>query len=331
MHDKSSNLRNSLPMDALSEVLQDFRMTGVSYGRYEMVQPWGIHFPEQPLARFYFVGSGPCWLHTEAGGWMELAEGDIVLLPKGIPHELAGAPESPCKAMDVSRLDSFGGIVYCLTETGEGEATSLFCGSMSLEAHAFHPLLDLMPEVIRGCEVMSRDPVIATLLEAMSQEVGQSQLGGATVLARLADLLVARVIRCWVNGACETARGWLAAIRDPQIGRALAAVHRDPGEDWTVETLARVAGLSRSSFAEKFAAVVGEGPGRYVARWRMRIAGEWLSRDHMSVAEAAQRLGYESEASFSRAFKRLVGSPPGQWRRNGSPAGVETFGRNVMQ
>jgi AraC-like DNA-binding protein len=327
MHDISSTARNSLPMDPLSEVLQDFRMTGVSYGRYEMAHPWGIHFPEQAQARFHFVGSGMCWLHTRDGGWMRLAEGDIVLLPKGIPHELAFAPESPCKPIDPSRLDSFGGIVYCLTETGDGEKTTLFCGTMSLEAHAFHPLLDLMPQVIRGCEVMSRDRVIATLLEAMSDEVALSQLGGATILARLADLLVARVIRCWVKGACETAEGWLAAIRDPQIGRALAAVHRDPGEDWTVESLARVAGLSRSSFAEKFTGVVGEGPGRYVARWRMRVAGEWLSRDHLSVAEAAQRLGYESEASFSRAFKRLVGSSPGHWRRNGGM----TSGRKVMQ
>lgn len=154
----------------------------------------------------------------------------------------------------------------------------------------------------------------------MAAEVSAQRVGAATILTRLADVVITRVIRAWVEGECGEASGWLAAIRDPKIGRALAAIHKQPGHPWSVESLADVALTSRSIFSLRFNAVVGMPPARYVARWRMQIASRWLRSDRLSVAEVAAKLGYESEASSSRAFKRFVGVPPGALRHAGQRA-----------
>ena len=149
-------------------------------------------------------------------------------------------------------------------------------------------------------------------------EAAQQQMGGATVLSRMADLLIARLIRCWASCSGSSTTGWLAAIRDPHIGRALVAMHREPGRNWTLESLAGVAGQSRSIFAERFSSILGEGAARYLARLRMQLARDLLGQNGPSVAEVASRLGYESEASFSRAFKRIMQVSPGILRRTKS-------------
>jgi AraC-like DNA-binding protein len=140
------------------------------------------------------------------------------------------------------------------------------------------------------------------------------RVGSGGVLARLADVLAATIVRAWVEHGCGDATGWVAAVRDPQLGRVIAAIHLDPSHDWTVASLARLMGASRSGFAQRFADIVGETPARYVARVRMHQAREWLSRDRALVAVVARRLGYESEASFSRAFKRVLGAAPSHYR-----------------
>lgn len=302
-------------MDALSEVLQDFRLSGVNYGRCELQHPWGITFPEQALLRFHFVSQGPCWIHTEQHGWQELSTGDLVLLPQGIAHRLASAPDVAHDSLKSCQVTKFGGNVCEVMQEGTGPTSTLFCGSMALGARALHPLLNLMPPIIRGCDVAAKDPIVAPLLEAMTAEAGQHRMGGATILSRMADLLTARLIRCWVDCTSSSTTGWLAAIRDVHVGRALAAMHRNPGESWTVESLASVAGQSRSVFAERFSALLGEGAAHYLTRWRMQLAQEWLGQGGMAVAEVASRLGYESEASFARAFKRTTGASPGAVRR----------------
>lgn len=311
-------------MDALSEVLQDFRLSGVSYGRCELRNPWGVSFAAQPLLRLHFVAEGEAWLCSEATGPMQLRAGDVVLLPQGIAHRLASGPDVACHPIDKGAITHHGGNVCSLVQAGDGAGATLFCGSMALEAHALHPLIALMPAVIKGCDVIGRDPMLGPLLEAMRAEAAEAQVGGATMLSRMADLLAARVIRNWVHTCQQGASGWLAAIRDPQVGRALAAIHRDPGQNWTVESLARVAGQSRSIFAERFSTLMGEGAAHYVARWRMQVAQEWLRRRDLTVAAVASRLGYESEASFGRAFKRVTGKPPGEVRRE------DTSGRTDM-
>jgi AraC-like DNA-binding protein len=158
------------------------------------------------------------------------------------------------------------------------------------------------------------EPAIPHLLEAMAREVDMDRVGAGGILARLADVLTATIIRAWVEHGCGDTTGWIAAVRNPEVGRVLAAIHLEPEKDWQVAELARLMGVSRSGFAERFARVVGETPARYVARVRMHQARLWL-KDGMRVATAAEKLGYDAEASFSRAFKRIIGEPPSQFRR----------------
>lgn len=314
MLDRSSQNPAQIPTDALSEILQDFRLSGVSYGRCELRDPWSIAFPQQQLLRFHFVSEGPCWIHTEAQGWQALQAGDLLLLPQGVEHRLASQAGVVTDSLRTCQVTKLGGNVCEVVQEGSGATSTLFCGSMALAANALNPLIALMPPIIRGCDVASNDPIVAPLLAAMTVEASQPQMGSATVLSRMADVLVARLIRCWVNCSGASTSGWLAAIRDPHIGRALAAMHRDPGRDWTLESLAGVAGQSRSIFAERFSALLGEGAARYLTRLRMQLSRELLGQN-MSVAEVASRLGYESEASFARAFKRITGVSPGIVRR----------------
>ena len=314
-----------LEMDALSEVLHDFRLSGVSYGRCQLRHPWGISFPEQALLRIHVVCRGQPWLFTEANGWQLLNEGDVVLLPQGVAHRLASAPDIDCAPVDANAVSTYGGNVCELVQPGEGDSATLFCGAMALDAHALHPLIALMPPVLRSCDVLRQDPMILPLVEAMAVEAESARVGGGTVLSRMADLLATHVIRAWVDCCEATAQGWLAAIRDPRISRALAAIHRDPGRNWTLAGLARIAGQSRSVFAERFSALMGEGPAHYVARWRMKIAQERLRQPDTTVATVAAGLGYESEASFSRAFKRVTGRAPGSVRRDAQSGRMDTI------
>lgn len=304
--------------DALSDVLQDFRLSGVNYSRCALRHPWNFSVPRQALLRFYFVSEGPCWVHTEAEGWQDLGEGGLVLLPQGVAHRLASAPDCNGNGLEKCLVTQHGGNVCEVVQAGEGLASTIFCGSMDLGAYALHPLLNLMPHTIRGCDAATHDPLVMPLIEAMTLEASQAEMGSATILSRMADLITARVIRCWVKSHESTATGWLAAIRDPHIGRALAAMHRDPGKNWTLASLASHAGQSRSVFAERFTAILGEGAARYLARLRMQLAQEWLGQTGMTTADIAARLGYESESSFARAFKRITNQSPGSVRRGTS-------------
>ncbi|MGH6613306.1 AraC family transcriptional regulator [Sphingomonas sp.] len=313
-------------MDALSQVLQDFRLSGVNYGRCELKPPWSIGFPHQGLLRFHFISKGPCFIHTEAQGWQPLHDGDLVLLPQGIAHRLASSPDVATDSLKECQVVRLGGNVCDVVREGTGATSTLFCGSMALDAYALHPLINLMPPLIKGCDVAANDPIIGPLLEAMTAEASQPRMGSATILSRMADLLTARLIRCWVDGTGSSTMGWLAAIRDPHLGRALAAMHRDPGHGWTVDSLATLAGQSRSVFAERFSAVLGEGAAHYLTRLRMQLAREWLSQGSLSVATVAGRLGYQSEASFARAFKRITRVSPGIVRRTNSGRTDMEFG-----
>jgi AraC-like DNA-binding protein len=300
--------------DALSEVLQDLRLSGGSYGRCELAKPWGIDFPAQSEARFHFVALGRCQLHAPGAGWVPLEGGDIALFPHGSEHALSDSTHGRRKPIDSLPRVEIGEHTYQLREGGSGPKTVLACCSIHFENPAIHPLLELMPPLILVRGAASKDPVLPSLLDAMADEVLGRRIGAATVMTRLADVVITRVIRSWVEDRNDTTTGWLAAIRDPNIGRALADIHRRPGEPWSVESLADVARTSRSLFSQRFASVVGMPPARYLTRWRMHLATQWLKDARVSVAEAATRLGYQSEASFSRAFKRFVGVPPSSMR-----------------
>lgn len=317
MIDYSSGLIARPALDSLSEILQDLRLTRGSYGRCELTRPWGIAFPSQPQARFHFVVAGSCWLHTSEREWIRLHSGDIVLFPRGSAHAMADHRGSTLVDFETIPHEKVGEKTYTM-RLGQGDLRSqtlLVCCSVSFGEPSTHPLLASMPEVLLSCGSTTKDAALAGLLEAMAAEATALRIGAATVLTRLADAVITQVVRAWVEeGGDATETGWIAATRDPKIGRTLAAIHKHPDHRWTVSTLAARANLSRSAFSERFAAVVGVPPARYLTRWRLHLASLWLREQKLPVSEVARKSGYESEASFSRAFKRHFGFPPGTLR-----------------
>jgi AraC-like DNA-binding protein len=322
MFSHSSGVSDRIAPDALSEVLQDLRLSGASYCRSEFNSPWGLEFAREPGAVFHFVAEGACWLRTSSADPLRLETGDIVLLPRGAGHALLDQVDSPTQRIHEVHRERVGDTTYRIRAGGTGTRALLVCCAIGFEEPSVHPLLELMPEVLHIRQGASEDKSLAPLLEAMASEIGHPRLGAATVMTRLADIVITRVVRAWVESSSEGATGWLAAIRDPQIGQALAAFHRRPNEPWSVVSLAAQANLSRSVFSERFATVLGMPPARYVAHWRMHLAGKWLRTERLTVSEVATRLGYESEASFSRAFKRSMGTPPSAFRRSMVAMGV---------
>jgi AraC-like DNA-binding protein len=214
--------------------------------------------------------------------------------------------------------------VQCADACG---GTVALTASMRFNIDKLHPLLQLMPETMLTSDLARNEPSIPHLLDAMAREVDMDRVGAGGILARLADVLTATLIRTWVEHGCGDTTGWIAAVRNPEVGRVLAAIHLQPDRDWNIASLARLMGASRSGFAERFLRVVGETPARYVARVRMHQARQWL-RDGERVATVAERLGYDAEASFSRAFKRIIGTPPSHFRKNGGEGGggIRDFG-----
>lgn len=320
MHDYSSRLIASVKppeaSDLLTRVLLGLRLDGVEYGRCVMQEPWAIAFPAQRDARFHFVARGSAWLWTPGSEWKRMEPGDAVLLPRGAFHVMASSPDVPAVNLgDLAREPVAENLYLVRSISGEAvrdsaQASMLFCGAMRFNLDALHPLLAMMPELMHAGDLVKRDPAVPALLEAMEREVALDRIGACGILARLADVLAASIIRAWVECGCSDSTGWIAAVQCPKVGKVIAAIHAEPERDWDVPALARLMGASRSRFAETFTRIVGESPARYVAKVKMFQARRWIQQEGVRVTVAAERLGYESEASFSRAFKRIMGMPP---------------------
>lgn len=312
--------------DALTQILLNLRLDGLEYGRCRLRAPWAVAFPAQATARFHFIAQGDCWLRVGDAEWVQLRQGDAVLLPRGASHVLASAPDVPVVDIGTAARFTGGDAVDLVAEHAGGEAAThvVFCAALRFNLDARHPLLAMMPDVIRAGELARRDATVPALLEAMEHELAHRRVGACGILARMADVVAATTIRAWVECVCSETGGWIAALRCPLVGKALAAIHADPAREWSVPALARLVGSSRSAFAAAFRKVVGETPARYVARLQMLQASEWIAAKGMRVSVAAGRLGYDSEASFSRAYKRIMGVPPSAARvqRAPCPAGA---------
>ena len=320
----------SNPRDALTEILLGLRLDGVEYGRCRLPRPWAVAFPAQRSARFHFVAHGGSWLRTQSADWVRLNPGDAVLLPRGSFHVMASDPDVPAVDIDSLARVAVSDDIYLVggkqeaampaADAGAEAADVMFCGALRFNLDLMHPLVAMMPEVMRAGELAQRDATVPALLEAMEREMALDRVGACGILARLADVLAASIIRAWVECGCSDSTGWVAAVRCPRIGKVLAAIHTDPERDWSVPMLAELMGASRSSFAEAFTRTVGETPAKYVAKVKMFQARRWIARDGMRISVAASKLGYDSEASFSRAFKRILGHPPSAARAGVSSA-----------
>lgn len=316
MIDYSSNLTPSSGPDAVSQMLCGLRLDGGDYGRCRLSGEWSFFFPKQAEAHFHFIAGKGCWISGPDGKWSELEAGDAVLIPRGAYHILASSPDLTPRPFPRRECFPICDTVfdYPHRETIGGDVSVFFCGTMRFNLDELHPLMRLMPEVMQASDLMTNEPAIMHLIEAMISECAMNRAGASGILARLADVMAAQIIRSWLEHGCSDSEGWIAAMRDPQIGQALVAIHADPKRNWTLLGLAALAGMSRSAFAAAFAKVVGQTPGRYLTEVRMHLARQWIMRGEIRISQLPEQFGYDSEAAFSRAFKRVIGSPPSSYR-----------------
>lgn len=311
-------------MDLLTDALQSFHLGSALLYRGDVTAPWGIQFTPHSWeadACLHFVVAGCCIMEVEGipGPPVTLNAGDLVILPHGHAHILRdsaqGSPAAPVRSIE--SLETGG---YCATGIllygGGGEETQLICGKFFFQGGVTNPLLRSLPPVllVRG-EMGKAVQWLAGTLEFLACEASSDRPGAATVLARLSDILFIQAIRAYLIQMPSEEQGWLRAMTDPEIAPALQAFHRAPADTWTVETLARRACLSRSVFAARFTERMGEPPLQYLTRWRIHLAVGLLQDSDRTLAEIAERVGYASEAAFSKAFKRWTGSAPGTYRR----------------
>jgi AraC-like DNA-binding protein len=302
--------------DPLGDALHFLRMSGAFYCRSELTDPWGLTLPALPdYLWFHVVTSGSMWLELPDAEPERLERGDMALVTHGTGHSLRGEPGAPTPAILELDREEVSDRYEILRHGGEGALTRLVCGAVRFDHPAARNLVTALPDVIRiEADGVEGDWMQGTLA-LMAAETKDLRPGGEAVITRLSDVLVIQAIRAWIERDPTAQTGWLGALRDPQIGRALALIHGDPARAWTVASLADELAMSRSSFAARFSELVGEPVIQYVTRWRMQVAASSLQEEGATVAELASRLGYRSEAAFARAFKRVVGVAPGAVKR----------------
>ncbi len=304
-------------MDALSEFLSAVRVDGSLFSRAELAAPWGVRTRGAGDGIFHAVVAGAGFLEVDGEPVRSFRAGDLLVMPHGAAHVLRDAADSPVKHISEWPTEVEADGLPCLRGGGDGGGTSLLCGTFRFDAEGRDALLPLLPSVIhvRG-GVAGTAAWLDGTLRMLADELASGRPGSAVLVARLADLLFVHVVRSWLEQAPQSCSGWLAGLTDPRLARALAAMHGDAAHPWTVADLARAAGMSRSSFFQSFNARVGEPPAAYLTRWRMTLARTRLRRSDDGLAAIAERVGYGSEAAFSRAFKRQTGVSPSAFRRS---------------
>jgi AraC-like DNA-binding protein len=314
------------PTDPLGEALHLLRMNGAFYCRSELTAPWGLTLPPMPgYLWFHVVTSGRLWLETGEDDRTWVESGELALVPRGEGHVLRSEPGTPAPGILELERELVSDRYEILRHGDGGAPTLLICGAVRFEHPAARNLVEILPSTIHvEASRSARLEWMQSLLGLMAAEAGELRPGGEAVITRLGDILVIQAIRAWIETAPAARLGWLGALQDPQIGRALALIHREPARTWTVASLARELAMSRSAFAARFTRLVDEPAMQYLLRWRMHVALDALETEGATVAQLADRLGYRSEAAFARAFKRVIGVPPGA-RQAGPGACVSPY------
>lgn len=298
-------------MDVLTHILDTVRLKSSLYCRSELGSPWGLHFTQHPCAVFHvlYQGAGCVRIKDDASP-MPLHAGDVVLLPGGEEHSILETANAP--VFHHLRLDQWG--ECALMRWSNNPTAVLLCGTFDFEHPEMLPLLKQLPRVLHipytaGC-------TLSQVLALMAAEAEAERPAKQVVLRRLADILFIQIIQRWVEIEGVDHCGWLGALHDPIIEEALKLIHTQPQQPWTVASLARAVACSRSSFAARFRARVGEAPMEYLTRWRMQRAALLLSaQPSPQISEVAAQVGYSSAAAFSKAFKRQIGMAPKAYRR----------------
>jgi AraC family transcriptional regulator, alkane utilization regulator len=325
--------RCPIRMDILSGVLKSIRLEGAVFLDAEFTAPWcmrgkyGMASVKQQLAGaehvvlFHFLTQGVCRVRLAEGGEViEVRAGDLILFPQDDRHlmgsDLHLAPLEADNLIDAATAVASNPDFVPIRHGGGGAITHFVCGYLACSRSLCRPLFEALPRVLRiPLGDGQASALLRELLRVGVRESSAPRPGAQSTLAKLAELMFVEALRRYVETLPPEGRGWLAALRDVQIGQALALLHDAPERAWTVDELAREVAMSRSSLATRFASLVGESPMQYLMRWRLAVAARALRSGSDAISRVAERSGYETEAAFSRAFKREFGLPPSAWRK----------------
>lgn len=331
-HARSST---SPAIDPLSDVLRSVQLTGALYFVWNVTWPYATPVPDgrvfapiilpgaQQIMSYHVVTQGSCWAGLLGEPPVELHAGDILLIPHGDAYVISssaglctGMARPTDDALAFFRQMAAGELPFVIEEGGRGDrSTHLICGFLGCDVRPFNPVLAALPPLVHVRP--PTDPAadrMQALIEYTLAEARSPRPGGHSVLVRVSELMFVELVRRYLTEAPAQQTGWLAALRDPIVGRALVLLHRTPAAAWTLELLAAEVRISRSRLAEYFTRFVGEPPMQYLARWRLQLAARMLATGSAKIASVAREVGYDSEAAFSRAFKRFAGVSPSRWR-----------------
>ena len=322
--------------DALSDVLRTVRLTGAAFFDVAAKAPWVAEQPPpemilpkilpgaEHLIAYHVVTEGRCFANIVGGEPIAVEAREVIVFTKGDPHVMSSSPGMRAESFAQGKIDAATAsqLPFFVNYGGDGPAAKLVCGFLACDARPFNPLLENLPPVIKTGDPQDTDTGwLGQFIRFAMMESADKRASGESVLAKLSELMFIEVVRRYLEALPPEQAGWLAGLRDPFVGKALSLMHGSPAHNWTIEELAKQVGLSRSVLAERFTDLVGIPPMQYLAKWRMQIASGLLSGGSANVATVASEIGYESEAAFSRAFKKMVGVPPSVWRRRVRPNG----------
>ena len=318
--------------DLLSDLLGSMRLSGMVLFRAEFREPWSVVTPDsRQLARvlpfrtehiipFHVIATGGCRLELPEREPVWLGEGDAVLLPYGDSHRLAGREMAvPVQVGQLLPLPPWNDILV-VEHGGSGANTSIICGFLQCDELLFHPILRHLPVLLHvRPDAGPADNWLAGTIRHTAREASKPMPGSRCMLPRLTELMFVEILRKHIQELSVGEVGWFAAFKDPIAGAALKCLHAAPFHDWRLETLARYVGASRTVLAERSNHLFDQPPMQYLAQWRLQLAAQQLKTSELPIKTIADRTGYQSEAAFSRAFKRHFGSSPGDWRRRQTP------------
>ena len=327
--DMTETPNGGLMMDALSDVLRAAHLSGGVFLHAEFSAPWCVATqvtsqlcapflgPTAHLVPYHYVIEGDLLVALDGGEPQTLRRGDVVLFPRNDTHILGSDVRLPALlGSDLIRPPDSGAGLFSIRHGGGGARTRMVCGFLGSDSAHGNPVLATLPSVIRlKTEETGSAEWIRSTFQYAADEVARGRPGSETVLAKLSELLFVEAVRRHLEGLPADETGWLAGLRDPVVARVLALMHGDIARPWSVDELGRHAGSSRSALAERFGRFIGMAPMQYLAHWRLQVAAQKLKSSSASLAQVAEAIGYESEAAFSRAFKKKFGSAPATWRR----------------
>jgi len=321
-----------LRIDPMSDVLETIRLRGALFFLWEPAAKFGIGVANGEklgkhilpgtdcLISYHIVTQGPCWAAVNGEAPILLETGDILVLPRGDAYKIASSPQYPNSEDEINSIEFFksmasGIIPPVVSEPATGTDNSkLICGFLGCDLRPYNPLLSTLPRMIRIPAPTDDNDPLSSLVEFALSETRQARGGERCLLLRLSEVMFVEVLRRYLRSNIKTGSGWLDGLVHPVVGRALDHLHRDLSRNWNLQSLADAAGTSRSTLADHFTRLVGIPPMQYLTNWRMQVAANRLMETTLKIYAISSEIGYDSEAAFSRAFKRVIGVSPKAWR-----------------